>query len=261
MEYITNSLEFSKNFKISHNHILEKISFFLEEETINEKKFERSEYTNERNRKYPIYKITLEGYVLLAISLTANTGRVSLLNEFKENFANLVSKKINFEEIKNCLSKKEIHIIEQKTYIIYDKHRKMYKIGRTGRISQRLEALKNVVPDLELINVCNNDLEILLHDCFKEKRIEGEWFRLEKEDIEDIERVFKIQYNSIGFNILFNDIKKITSENSAACNQLKKFKKLINFEDDIEEIKEFKKFIVEEYLIKKAKTLQECEKL
>lgn len=259
MNYITNSLEFSKNFKISHTEVFGKISLFLENETAGEESFALSEYTNERNRKYPIYEIALSGYILLAINLTALSGKHSFLNDFKRNFSLFVSEKITFEELKSCVPKKEIRNIEQKTYIIYDKHRKLHKIGRTVEIDRRMKAVKNVVPDIELICVCNNDLEILLHNCFKEKRINGEWFDLNENDIEDIKRVFKIQFNSVGFNNLLNEIKEITSENSVACNQLKEFKKLINFEEDADEINKFKIFIVDEFIIKKQQ-LENCIK-
>lgn len=243
MEYITNSLEFSKKFNIGHNHVLERIK-----KTKNEKNwFKADVYINSRNREYPIFNISKEGYILLAITINCNGEKSKIIDIFKENLSKELSSKINTEDLEKCVPDNKVEREQQKTYILYDKHRGIYKIGRTLNIHTRMKAIKNVIPDITLIFVSWYDIEKELHEAFKEKRIDGEWFRLEEKDLKNIERIFKINFNGVGFYEVFNDIKNITNENSVACNQLKKFEKLMKLEDDEKEIQGFKKFIIKEF--------------
>lgn len=66
-----------------------------------------------------------------------------------------------------------------------------YKIGLSQNIDKRIEQLSVTPPfDVELIHTIETDdmynLESFLHDRFSEKRKNGEWFELDKADIEYI---------------------------------------------------------------------------
>lgn len=66
---------------------------------------------------------------------------------------------------------------------------KWYKIGRTRKLTSRVKALRTEPPfEIELIHLieCDNSwrAEKILHGIFSEKRVKGEWFALDAEDVE-----------------------------------------------------------------------------
>lgn len=67
-----------------------------------------------------------------------------------------------------------------KTYIIKDEHTHLLKIGRSKDISKRYKTLQSTAPLLKLIMKSENDCEKILREKFKDKRVRGEWFKLEK---------------------------------------------------------------------------------
>jgi hypothetical protein len=63
-----------------------------------------------------------------------------------------------------------------------------YKIGRSTSVEQRVRALRSILPfDVELVHTLRaRDMvlcEQLWHEHFAEKKIKGEWFRLDEKDI------------------------------------------------------------------------------
>lgn len=77
----------------------------------------------------------------------------------------------------------------QKTYIIYHKVLKRYKIWRTLNIKKRLQAFSLWVEEIDIIHIINYDIENKLHKKFKEKQISWEWFDLNSEDIKYIKNI------------------------------------------------------------------------
>lgn len=75
-------------------------------------------------------------------------------------------------------------------YLLRWKDTDIYKIGQTNNLANRLEHIQQNVPFV-LEMVANNDkrfsaiqgMERLLLSMFKDKRIRGEWFYLNKEDV------------------------------------------------------------------------------
>lgn len=70
-----------------------------------------------------------------------------------------------------------------KTYIIEDEHTHLFKIGRSKDIANRYKTLQSTAPLLKLIMKSENDCEKILHEKFKDKRVRGEWFKLEEPDL------------------------------------------------------------------------------
>lgn len=68
------------------------------------------------------------------------------------------------------------------TYIIKDSSG-LYKIGKSYNVDQRLKSLLVGNPLIELVYKIQNDVESELHNKFKNKRFNGEWFRLSSEDL------------------------------------------------------------------------------
>ena len=83
------------------------------------------------------------------------------------------------------------------TYIIYNKYNKLYKIGRSSNIYDRLNNLRREIsPELDIVAYFNKDLEGVLHKEYNQYREFGEWFSLNNDDILDIK-------NKYSFEILF----------------------------------------------------------
>jgi hypothetical protein len=78
------------------------------------------------------------------------------------------------------------------TYIIYNPENRLYKIGRSANVFDRLNSLRNEISSkLELIFFIDNDIECFLHKEYVKVRVFGEWFDLSNDDILDI----KSKYN------------------------------------------------------------------
>jgi hypothetical protein len=63
---------------------------------------------------------------------------------------------------------------------------RLFKIGKSINVKSRLNQIKTGNPFIKLIDYSNNISEELLHDCFKNERIKGEWFELNQNDVDFI---------------------------------------------------------------------------
>ena len=75
--------------------------------------------------------------------------------------------------------------IETQVYLMQDTTNDFYKIGRSKEPRYREKTLQSEKPTIELLFCFEGSRkdEKYLHECFKEKRIRGEWFRLDDDDI------------------------------------------------------------------------------
>jgi asparagine N-glycosylation enzyme membrane subunit Stt3 len=99
---------------------------------------------------------------------------------------NMNEKKYNNENIKKYE--------EKDGYIYLIKTNNKYKIGKTLKIKERIIKYKTENPNKIKVILCEKVVnysknEKILLDCFKEKNIRGEWFKLNKNDVEYI-RIF-----------------------------------------------------------------------
>lgn len=79
-------------------------------------------------------------------------------------------------------------------YLIQNKKHRIIKIGVTNNIKKRLKLIQNISGmKLNLlkfyITQYSFNIEKLLHNKFKNKRTYGEWFYLNKNDIEEIDTI------------------------------------------------------------------------
>ena len=74
------------------------------------------------------------------------------------------------------------------TYILTDETG-LYKIGKSKDVKRRVRSLMIGNPNIRLVARIPKDVESVLHDLFKEKRVAGEWFRLTKSDLERVKNI------------------------------------------------------------------------
>lgn len=70
-----------------------------------------------------------------------------------------------------------------KTYVMYDHSLDLYKIGKSNSPSTRERTLMGQKPTINLVLVCDDNIESDLHLIFKNNRIRGEWFKLSADDL------------------------------------------------------------------------------
>lgn len=108
-------------------------------------------------------------------------------NNYDNDFINSLNDKIWDEEY-NSYNRIKVKKIKTYVYIMIDHNTKYYKIGKSDSPLKREKTLQSEKPTIQLIyyfESYDND-EKILHQKFKDKRIRGEWFNLDENDIEYI---------------------------------------------------------------------------
>ena len=69
-----------------------------------------------------------------------------------------------------------------------------YKIGRSNNPEFREKTLQSQEPDVELLFSCHESIvtEKYLHELFSHKRIRGEWFELDSDDVLEIRKMMQV---------------------------------------------------------------------
>ena len=94
-------------------------------------------------------------------------------------------------------------ICEKSLYILYDYKEKLYKIGRSKNIKNRIKYIvkgkgKNTIYLIKEYKKCGN-LECTIHKMYDDQRVHHtfyedgftEWFNLTKEQIQEIDNIIK----------------------------------------------------------------------
>lgn len=104
-------------------------------------------------------------------------------------------------------------------YIINICHTKKYKIGISSNVERRLDALQTSNPDdlsivYKRMSKDANTVESTLHSTYSSKRIRGEWFTLETQDVYDIIKYIEC-YNGVSQEYIStpknNNSRKLTA--------------------------------------------------
>lgn len=119
-------------------------------------------------------------------------------DELRRNREELLRKKRLQEFEKKAAEEKQI-IIQSKlknkqpdyVYLMYNKKTGYYKIGKSNNPSYRERTLQSQEPDINLLckSIGGVRLEKKLHFIFKDKRIRGEWFDLNENDIIEFKKL------------------------------------------------------------------------
>jgi len=104
-------------------------------------------------------------------------------------------------EINNNSAKSRERIKQRKSeredqrflYLIINKRNGLYKIGISINPVKRERTLQAEEPEIEIINIYKGGYQVekRIHKCFEGKRVRGEWFRLDNNDILIIDNILK----------------------------------------------------------------------
>jgi hypothetical protein len=77
-------------------------------------------------------------------------------------------------------------------YVMIDKNTGLYKIGRSNNPTRREKTLQSEKPTIELLfhNSGFHFDETALHRKFADKRVRGEWFKLDADDLSEVKSYF-----------------------------------------------------------------------
>lgn len=124
-----------------------------------------------------------------------------------ENISEEEIKRINEEEYNKKFNMRENKIVDENikktkdgyVYIIKKNDENIVKIGMSKNYSERTKQISTKLPfEVETVKVFKTkdmySLEKKLHDFYKEKRLNGEWFELNNEDLEYIKNGMGLNY-------------------------------------------------------------------
>jgi hypothetical protein len=83
--------------------------------------------------------------------------------------------------VRTCKKKEPEHPLL--TYVMYDRISDCYKIGRSRCIEHREKTLAAQKPNIKTILYSDSAKEYEMHQIFRAKKIRGEWFRLNADDV------------------------------------------------------------------------------
>lgn len=190
-ELMTTSLIFAKEFDLNHLHVLEKIRNLTIEYPIVKNQFKESFFTNDRNREYPMYYITRDGYMTLVMNTSAKGESVKLLFNKKQLFIKAFNKMENLllTELNNKKNAEWITTREQgkqirlsltdtiKDFIEYAKSQgsqnaDMYYSNITKMEYKALGIIQQAKPELRNTLDCMQLYQILLAEDIAKNRIQ-----------------------------------------------------------------------------------------
>jgi len=174
-----------EEFWIAHKHILEKINKFKDEN--NSFNPIKSTFKNSYNRTFENYILTIKEALQL-IFIINNKKAVIFNSMFLLNIENNWNIEESFYSALEDTKEYKNYKWKQKTYIVKKFWKDVYKIWRTSQcIKNRLKVIQTWSEDyLWVYLVINEDIELKLHNKFKNQNIWWEWFNLKSEDIHQI---------------------------------------------------------------------------
>lgn len=148
-----------------------------------------------------VYLINNEG-LLVSISIMSILSKLWILKDFNTviNVLRILDKIcINYIDVLQlkylALSslfqtinsdKKLVSYYRQKTYLMKDSNTGLTKIGKAIDPKYRERTLQSEKPTISLFAVCEDNVELELHNKFEDKRVRGEWFNLEDHELDKI---------------------------------------------------------------------------
>ena len=157
---------------------------------------------------------------------------------FKRNWTNEVQKPIELELTEVQEQYLDLLDYEKKDlYIIKIRNKNIYKIGISNNPYNRLLSLQTSNPyELQLLFIIKKGsfFEGFLHSLFEEKRMNGEWFRLDDNDL------FYGLLSYIGYYLDYSKLNLLSKE------RLKLITRVNQLEEQVIELKEEKEALLED---------------
>lgn len=126
------------------------------------------------------------------IIATANGRRDEIRREMASELGKVGAEELSavlslFREIKVASTTEAQPTLFGSTYVLFNPYSGFYKIGKTrGPVRRRLAGY--CTPEFEIVLVADGDIESEMFEVFKDKRLKGEWFRLDDNDIEQLQK-------------------------------------------------------------------------
>jgi hypothetical protein len=98
----------------------------------------------------------------------------------RHNNKNIFIDDSKFEDKIKKIRKENKSQIKYKTYIMKDELNSLYKIGKSKNPRLREKTLQSEKPSIKIVKVFEENIEKELHNKYKEFRVRGEWFDLNK---------------------------------------------------------------------------------
>ena len=113
--------------------------------------------------------------------LNVNVEHKKIISEIEEHEKCIMSLRNKLDD--NCTDNINNDVVEQKTYLIKNKRNGLYKIGKSYNPKFREKTLQSEEPDISMVKIWDYDIEGFLHRKYNECRVRGEWFKLNKSQI------------------------------------------------------------------------------
>lgn len=95
--------------------------------------------------------------------------------------------------------------IKRSTYIMFNNDTNLFKIGMSYSPEKRVDALQEIYPGIELLAVCDFNVENEIHKDYVDNRMKKEFFRLDFNQIKNI--IDKYRFHIINYD-LYEKIKE-----------------------------------------------------
>ena len=118
----------------------------------------------------------------------------SKIDRNKRPFPKIIVEKSLYDRYEDDFNR----IFDVKTYLMYNLASKNFKIGRSKNCDVRLRQLsKECGNDIMMVATCVGDIEKTLHRLFSSKKDNGEWFKLNENNVKSIKDMFNAQNQRI----------------------------------------------------------------
>jgi hypothetical protein len=113
--------------------------------------------------------------------LNVNVEHKKILSEIEEHEKCIMSLRNKLDDNSDKVINNEVVI--QKTYLIKNNRNGLYKIGKSYDPKYRERTLQSEEPDISMVKMWDYDIEEFLHRKYDECRVRGEWFKLNKTQV------------------------------------------------------------------------------
>jgi Rha family phage regulatory protein len=203
------SIAIAKAYNKRHVEVMRDIQNLGCSKKFKKKNFIVSNYRDIRNKKRRMYILSEAGQAFLYMSYNCETSDIfkesyiessdkteALLYKIQKDYSNLIEEmqKVFDADLLNLVANNIKENKKSYIYILQDKTNNCFKIGRTTKIDERIKIIQAGYPNkLYLLYVFEggSSIESHLHRKYSNKRLNGEWFNLSKNDINEIKNTYE----------------------------------------------------------------------